>query len=86
MTARDFVYWLNGHLEIAEAAGTGPLTLNADQVAIIKRHLAMVFIHDIDPAAGSPEHQAKLDEAHRPPKVPHEPIGGYGPGGVAFKC
>jgi hypothetical protein len=65
MTSRDFAYWLQGFLELR---GPGPMT--AEQVACVERHLAMVFIHEIDPSAGPPEHQAKLDDAHAPKPAP----------------
>lgn len=59
MTSRDFVYWLQGLFELAD-----PKQLDQKQTDLIKRHLAMVFVHEIDPAAGPPAHQAKLDVAH----------------------
>ena len=84
MTSRDFVYWLQGFFEISdadngdrsEAALKGAAPLSAERVAVIKRHLAMVFIHEIDPSMGSKEHQAALTAAHgggaaaQPPKCP----------------
>ena len=60
MTARDFCYWLQGKLEIDGE----PKALTAEQVAVIQRHLSMVFAHDIDPKAGGPIMQKKLDEIH----------------------
>lgn len=65
MTARDFVYWLNGYFEISGTPDVH-LQLNSSQVATIKQHLAMVFIHEIDPSMGALAHQAKLDAAHSP--------------------
>lgn len=47
MTSRDFCYWLQGHFEIAETD-----TLSESQVKMIKRHLALVFKHEIDPSMG----------------------------------
>ncbi len=64
-------------LELARGGGE----LNQAQVGMVRKHLALVFIHEIDPAAGPPEHQAKLDAAHAPEK-----IGGVGPGGIAYRC
>ncbi len=65
MTARDFCYWLQGFFEIDEAnppvGGLTPL-----QVEAVKRHLSMVFAHDIDPKAGGPEVQKKLSDIHNP--------------------
>lgn len=68
MTARDFCYWLQGKLEIDDAEhgdGYGTVkSLSAAQVKVIKKHLAMVFAHDIDPKAGSPDLQKVLDGLH----------------------
>lgn len=38
MTERDFIYWLNGFLELAN-----PNTLNSTQVQIIKDHINLVM-------------------------------------------
>ena len=38
MTAEQFVYWLQGYMEIAN-----PLMLNTGETRIIKDHLALVF-------------------------------------------
>ena len=59
MTAINFAFWLQGYFELA---GPGPLT--AEQTACIARHLALVFVHDIDPKAGGPEKQAELNKVH----------------------
>lgn len=58
MNSRDFCYWLQGLFEVAE-----PKTLNEKQVDLIKRHLNMVFIHEIDPSFPQDQQQA-LDQAH----------------------
>ena len=52
MSSRDFVYWLQGYLEIrAEKGGMTDV-----QVECVKRHLALVFKHEIDPSyGGDPE-------------------------------
>jgi hypothetical protein len=63
MQARDFCYWLQGFFEITEADGH-KTNLRDTQVDIIKRHLTMVFAHDIDPKMGDPEHQKKLNNIH----------------------
>lgn len=41
MQSRDFCFWLQGLMEIAQ-----PETLNTEQVSLIKAHLALVFQHD----------------------------------------
>jgi hypothetical protein len=70
MTSRDFAYWLQGFFEIS---GTEALTMNAEQVSMVKKHLSMVFIHEIDPSMGDAQHQKKLDEAHGGSSVfPHK--------------
>lgn len=66
MTARDFCYWLQGFFEIhASAQKSYPPSLDAAQTDILKRHLAMVFKHEIDPSMGPPEHQKLLDDIHK---------------------
>lgn len=94
MTSRDFCYWLQGFFEIrdaqlAEAKDVSPLS--ATQTDLVKRHLALVFAHEIDPSAGPPAHQATLNEIHAPKhpadaSKPHPQIGGTGPGGVTYRC
>lgn len=58
MKSVEFCYWLQGLFEVGE-----PETLNAKQVDLIKRHLNMVFVHEID-ASYPQEQQGKLDAAH----------------------
>ncbi len=65
MTAENFAYWLQGYFELVGESPYGSLT--AEQVGCIKRHLNMVFHHDIDPKAGGPEVQKKLNELHGVP-------------------
>lgn len=59
MTSRDFAYWMQGFFEISETDNVTP-----EQVRVIKKHLNMVFIHDIDPSMGDKEHQDKLNAVH----------------------
>lgn len=68
MTSRDFCFWLQGLFELGK-----PVALTAEQADLVKRHLAMVFVHEIDPSMGAPEHQAKLDDAHAPKPPPSTP-------------
>lgn len=56
MTSRDFCFWLQGYFEISNI----DQPLYEDQLKIIKKHLAMVFVHEIDPSMPNP----KLDEIH----------------------
>ncbi len=58
MQSRDFCYWLQGFFELTP---DGELT--SQQTAIIKKHLAMVFKHEIDPSFPA-EQQAELNQIH----------------------
>lgn len=66
MTSRDFCYWLQGFFEIADPKQG----LSQEQLEMIKRHLNMVFIHEIDPSMGDEQHQDRLNEAHSPTRSP----------------
>lgn len=63
MTARDFCYWLQGYFEVT---GDRYDELSPDRVEVVKKHLALVFAHDLDPQAGGPGEQAKLNHLHHP--------------------
>lgn len=68
MTSRDFCYWLQGYFEL-----TNPTELNFNQIETIRKHLDMVFIHEIDPTFGGQKEQDKLNNIHngntpRPPQ------------------
>lgn len=81
MTSRDFCYWLQGYFEIGHAPGAHA-GLNADQVELVKKHLAMVFKHEIDPSFGDEKKQGELNEIHNGPT-------GIGPSGLhnlTLKC
>lgn len=59
MTSRDFCYWLQGFFEVSAAT-----ELSAEQAELVKRHLNMVFKHEIDPSMGDAAHQADLRRIH----------------------
>lgn len=63
MTSRDFCFWLQGLFELQ-----GPKELDARQTDLIKRHLALVFVHEIDPSMGPETHQEKLNSIHAAPQ------------------
>ena len=67
MQSRDFCYWLQGFFELSDLAqGESPKQWQMDK---IKRHLAMVFAHEIDPSMGPKPHQDVLNHLHgEPPK------------------
>jgi hypothetical protein len=58
--------------------------LNADQTKLIAKHLALVFIHEIDPSMPS----KKLDDAHAGKQEETEPafMRPPGPGEPIFRC
>lgn len=66
MTSRDFAYWLQGFFEISEQA-----TLNENQVKMIKKHLNLVFKHEIDPSFGDEKKQDELNQIHNSGKIIH---------------
>lgn len=78
MTSRDFCCWLQGYFEIH-----GENNLTNAQVEMIQRHLALVFIHEIDPSNGGDA--ANLQAVHdgKPPVTQPSPIGG---GGIKYCC
>lgn len=59
MTSRDFCYWLQGNFEINDSD-----KLTENQVKIIKKHLSLVFKHEIDPSMGDQNHQGILNQIH----------------------
>jgi len=61
MTSRDFAYWLQGFFEISEAD-----SISTTQTDMIKRHLNLVFKHEIDPSMGDEKHQEELNQIHFP--------------------
>lgn len=46
MESKSFVYWLQGYFEISGSKEG----LKKEQVDVIKKHLNMVFFHEIDPS------------------------------------
>ena len=72
MKSVEFCYWLQGLFELGK-----PETLNAEQTDLVKRHLAMVFTHEIDPSYPK-QQQPALDKLHG--------IGGKGPDGTVYRC
>lgn len=80
MKSVEFCYWLQGMFELSN-----PQTLDATQTDLIKRHLAMVFHHEIDPSYGAQQAQQVLNALHRKPATPPQ-IGGQNAEGVMFRC
>jgi hypothetical protein len=61
MTSRDFCYWLQGYFEVSGDANVSP-----ERTEMIKKHLNLVFKHEIDPSMGNEAHQNTLNEIHNP--------------------
>lgn len=59
MKSVEFCYWLQGLFEISDIK-----ELNEKQVNIIKKHLNLVFKHEIDPSYGDENHLNVLDMIH----------------------
>ena len=77
MKSRDFVYWLQGYLEVAQ-----PEKIEPEQLKIIQNHLNMVFKHEIDPSHGDEKHQKILSDAHQGLNIPALGLGQ----GISFNC
>ena len=81
MTSQAFVYWLQGFFEIS-----GETEMTKEQCEIVKDHLNMVFVHEIDPSI--PDPKGKLQEAHDGKKMdpPFRPPYGWPPGDKKMRC
>jgi len=78
MTSRDFAYWLQGYFEVSN-----PKEIGEKETDLIKRHLAMVFKHEIDPSMGDESHQAELNEIHN---FLSSPTTTNGNGETVYRC
>ena len=71
MNSRDFCFWLQGYFELEQSAlassPTGKPGLTPASTEKIRQHLAMVFLHEIDPQinAKDPDGGKALDAAHK---------------------
>ena len=69
MQSSQFCYWLQGFFELSE-----PKKLSEKETQIIKNHLNLVFVHDLDPKE---EAETGLPASHlqniHDGKLPHEP-------------
>lgn len=70
MTSRDFMYWLQGYFELhtnrpMREEPHDDMALSGYQVEMIRKHLALVFKHEIDPSMGDDKHQAILNTIHQ---------------------
>lgn len=61
MKSDQFIYWLNGFFELSEK----DKPLSVEQVQIIKNHLKLVFLYEIDPSySDNPVVQAIFQNIH----------------------
>ncbi len=51
---------------------------------MVRRHLALVFKHEIDPSMGDAKHQEKLNETHGPRPPAGSAAGPLGP--LVMRC
>lgn len=72
MKSSEFCYWLQGYFEINGESGKGLTPLQAERV---RRHLALVFIHELDDQAdgGDVEVKAALQAIHDGAQKPAKP-------------
>lgn len=68
MKSVEFCYWLQGMFELQK-----PKNLNAEQTEAIKKHLALVFKHEIDPSYPE-DQQQELNRIHRGRRIDDELI------------
>ncbi|HEY3799531.1 MAG TPA: hypothetical protein VGL58_14355 [Caulobacteraceae bacterium] len=75
MQSRDFCYWLQGFFELSGDV----TTISAEQAAMIRRHLDMVFHHEIEPQRVGLEAPRRRPDAPAPvpdrsPVAPPQPV------------
>lgn len=82
MTSRDFAYWLQGFFEVSNAE-----TITKEQTEVIKKHLNLVFFHEIDPSyTNDPNKQEQMNNIHSGKPPFNKPSGGIFPSeGAALK-
>jgi hypothetical protein len=80
MTSRDFCFWMQGYLEIGN-----PQSIGHEELKQIKKHLALVFKHEIDPSMGDQNHQDELNLIHSVPPSPL-PSNGYDYDKTILRC
>ncbi len=70
MKSQEFCYWLQGYFELSQPG----IAIEPNQVKTIKKHLALVFFHEIDPEAdgNDPETKSIMQAIHDGKKKPVE--------------
>ena len=77
MTSTNFIYFLQGFMELTDTE-----EITAEQLKMIKGHLQLAFRDDIDKRMGDINHQIKLSKAHEGDNAPlgDSIFSGYKPG------
>lgn len=73
MKSVEFCYWLQGYFELY-----GPKMIDEKETELIKRHLCLVFKHEIDSSYGNENHQQELQSIHDGSSSSDD--------GVVYKC
>lgn len=86
MKTTEFCYWLQGYFELY-----GPKTIDEKETELIKRHLALVFQHDIDPSyvvgdVDPDTKQALLQAIHDGKDNADIQLGGTDEAGNVYRC
>lgn len=76
MLTSEFCYWLQGYFELSESND-----LSQQQVEVIKAHLALVFLHDLDPKQIKDKLQKTHDSGNKNPT-----FGGVDNLGNVYRC
>jgi hypothetical protein len=80
MTSRDFCFWLQGYFECGV-----PVRLSERETEMVKRHLALVFKHEIDPSM--PDPTGILQATHDGKESPlNWPTDGTAGNPVTYRC
>jgi hypothetical protein len=82
VTSRDFCFWLQGFFELNAKPGEMARGLTDDQAEMVRRHLALVFKHEIDPSMGPKDVQEALNKLHENPGFHNSGVGG----GPILRC
>lgn len=73
MKSRDFIYWLQGFVELhpsPDKEWSKDWHPDAHQWKLITQHLSLVFKHEIDPEMGDAKQQEILNQIHTPGGIP----------------
>ena len=60
MTSRDFIYWLQGFLEVAD-----PQIISKEQILLIKKNLDLVSTNEINSTTSPEIYNTELDRVHK---------------------